>query len=166
MKNNFLAGVKNIPDLNFARSGTKTLPPVQHEGFETAMTNNFTNGFLNMMNVVKRNRQVKSNRQEPVLEAETSAQELQVNARDYYKSILNNATIPEGNPKEETQFGGPSPTNAQSVDGRAHWFDAQSQYRANKNASDSWHRLEAFLQTRQNKDLKALDKTWGARPGS
>lgn len=105
---------------------------------------------------------------EPAARREVVAEDVQMTKRDHFQSILNNAAIPEGNPREEVFQQRISQQNlpAQARDPRAHWFNGQSQYSTMKSASDSWHRLESFLSTRQNKELKALDKTWGNRFGS
>ncbi|HEY9788057.1 MAG TPA: hypothetical protein V6D17_21895 [Candidatus Obscuribacterales bacterium] len=118
---------------------------------------NFRNGFAKVMRAVKNNKQ---NRKSETTAGEAEIAPPPVQPRAHYQSVLQNASLPEGNFREGTFINPNQTASGQSIPsvGRSHWFDGRSQshYRPQSPASNSWQRLDA---------LKALDKDWGTKLG-
>lgn len=126
------------------------------------MSLNFSNGITKVLRIMKAPDRSQTRSQAANLQEEDFA----VNARDYYQSIIDNSSIKEKTFEEpvssQSTTGSQAAVQAQASD---HWFDARPQNKGPR-PSDSSYRLQAFLQTTKNKELKALDKNYLKRKGS
>jgi len=126
------------------------------------MSINLTSGITKVLRILK-----PAERSQP--RPSTSArmaelEELQVNARNYYQSVIDNSSIKnktyESNSSQNAS-GSYGAVQAQPSD-HDHWFDARSQNK-NKKPTDSSYRLQAFLQPGKVKELRSLDKNYSNR---
>ncbi len=127
------------------------------------MSLNLSNGITKVLRILKPAERPQAQKASSARKNE--AEELQVNARNYYQSIIENSTIKSKTfePTEPTQSTTGSHNAVQGSD-HDHWFDQRSQNKGHK-PSDSSYRLQAFLQPGKVKELKSLDKNYVKRQG-
>ena len=127
------------------------------------MSLNLSNGITRVLRILKPSERPQARTAPSVRPNE--AEELQLSARNYYQSIIENSTIKEKKfepPTSQTTTGS-HPAQPQASD-HDHWFDQRSQNKGHK-PTDSSYRLQAFLQPGKVKELKSLDKNYTKRQG-
>lgn len=127
------------------------------------MSLNLSNGISKVLRILKPTERPQARTAPSVRPSE--AAELQMNARNYYQSIIENSTIKSKTfePSTSQSTTGSHVAQPQASD-HDHWFDQRAQNKGHK-PSDSSYRLQAFLQPGKVKELKSLDKNYMKRQG-
>ena len=126
------------------------------------MSLNLSNGITRVLRILKPSERPQARTTPSVRNSE--AEELQVNARNYYQSIIENSEIKDRTfepPKTQSTTGSHPVQQGSDHD---HWFSSRSQNK-NYKPTDSNYRLQAFLQPGKVKELKSLDKNYMKRQG-